>query len=231
MIELFELIKNKTMATDFNHFNKFTKEAKRALIIAQEKAKDSGLNYVGTEHILMGVLAQENSLGASILLNFGVSTENVNLVLKTVGRTSVPKQSASKASGGLSGFAKEVIEGSVKSAHEFGHAFVGTEHLLYSLVSQDNTAATVILENMKVSPADVKEQILEIFERAKDVPKDSDAPTDVVGSKSPLFNCDVKAATESSGGVALTLLTQLRYLNCVITFIISSFSLSTKNIK
>ncbi|MEK7673299.1 MAG: Clp protease N-terminal domain-containing protein, partial [Patescibacteria group bacterium] len=150
---------------DPNQFNKFTKEAKKALIIAQEKAREAKLSYVGTEHILIGILSQENSLGASILLNFGVSLDNVNLVLKTVGRNSA--QSRTSEPGGLSGFAKEIIEDAVKVAHEFGHSFVGTEHLLFSLVCQNNTAATVILENMKVSPADVKEQILEIFERAK----------------------------------------------------------------
>ena len=154
---------------EFAHFNKFTKEAKRALIVAQEKAKESNLNYVGTEHLLIGILAQENSLGASILLNFGVSLDNVYLVLKTVGRSGSTIKTDEDL-GGLSGFAKEVIEQAVKSAHEFGHSFVGTEHLLHALVSQDNTAATVILENMKVSPADIKEQILEIFERAKQYP-------------------------------------------------------------
>ncbi|MCK9186019.1 ATP-dependent Clp protease ATP-binding subunit [Candidatus Gracilibacteria bacterium] len=153
--------------TEFNQFEKFTKEAKRALVVAQEKAKDANLNYVGTEHVLMGILAQENSLGASVLLNFGVSLDNVNLVLKTVGRNSTSNVASAGQATGLSGFAKEVIEGAVKLAHDNGHSFVGTEHLLLSLVSQDNTAATVILENMKVSPADVKAQILEIFDRAK----------------------------------------------------------------
>ena len=165
----FKKIKQKYMA-EFDQFNKFTKEARRALIVAQEKAKESKLNYVGTEHILIGVLSQENSLGASILLNFGVSLDNVYLVLNTVGRTTPPTKSADP--GGLSGFAKEIIEESVKVAHQYGHSFIGTEHLLYSLVSQDNTAATVILENMKVSPVDIKEQILEIFERAKNMPAD-----------------------------------------------------------
>lgn len=155
--------------SELNHFNKFTKEAKRALIVAQEKAKENKLSYVGTEHILIGILAQENSLGASILLNFGVSLDNVFLVLKTVGRSSVPSKSTEP--GGLSGFAKEIIEEAVKVAHDHGHAFVGTEHLLYALVSQANTAATVILENMKVSPTDIKEQILEVFERAKGGPQ------------------------------------------------------------
>ena len=173
------------MNNDSHHFNKFTKEAKRALVIAQEKAKDGKLSYVGTEHILMGILAQENSLGASILLNFGVSIDNVNLVLKTVGRSSVPSSAGDADAGGLSGFAKEVIEDSVKAAHEFGHSFVGTEHLLFGLVSQDNTAATVILENMKVSPADVKEQILQIFERAKQMPKTDGDGSDAVATQTP----------------------------------------------
>ncbi|MFA7685514.1 MAG: ATP-dependent Clp protease ATP-binding subunit [Candidatus Gracilibacteria bacterium] len=159
---------------EFNHFDKFTKEAKQALIVAQEKAREAKLNYVGTEHLLIGILAQESSLGASVLLNFGVSLDNVNLVLKTVGRSSAPAPANEPA--GLSGFAKDVIEKAVESAKEFGHSFVGTEHLLYSLVSQQNTAATVILENMKVSPADVKEQIMEIFERAKDMPPQGITP-------------------------------------------------------
>ncbi len=152
---------------NFDHFNKFTKEAKKALIVAQERAKEGNLNYVGTEHLLLGVLTQENSLGCSILLNFGVSLDNVELVLKTVGRNAAPAK-APEENGGLSGFAREVIENSVKIAHDYSHSFIGTEHLLYSLVSQHNTAATVILENMKVSPADIRDQIIEIFERAKE---------------------------------------------------------------
>ncbi|MFA6917557.1 MAG: ATP-dependent Clp protease ATP-binding subunit, partial [Candidatus Gracilibacteria bacterium] len=169
---------------ELHHFDKFTKEARQALIVAQEKAREAKLNYVGTEHILIGILAQENSLGASVLLNFGVSLDNVNLVLKTVSRSSVPAPSNEPA--GLSGFAKDVIEKAVESAKEFGHSFVGTEHLLYSLVSQQNTAATVILENMKVSPADVKEQIMEIFDRAKNMPPQGGNPMEgMASSKNP----------------------------------------------
>jgi len=128
-------------------FNKFTKEAKQALIVAQEVAKKTGTSYVGTEHLLIGILSQKNSLGCNILQNFGVTLENVNLVLKTVGRTQSVRRSG-KSPGGLSGFAKKVIEDAIRSAHEFTHMFVGTEHLLFSLVTQENTAATVILENM-----------------------------------------------------------------------------------
>lgn len=159
---------------NIENFNKLTKEAKKALVIAQDLAKKEQLNYVGTEHILLGILSQNNSLGASILFNFGVSLENVNLVLKSVGRSSVPKQFSTNP-GGLSGYAKDVLEGAYKTALEFGHAFVGTEHMLHSLVSQKNTSATVILENMNVSPDDVKAQILDIFEKAKQIPLSPDS--------------------------------------------------------
>ena len=151
-----------------NRFEKFTKEAKQALIVAQEKARDSKLNYVGTEHVLLGILSQENSLGASILTSFGVSLENVNLVLKTVGRMTPVANGSQKGWGGLSGFAKKVIEDAVRAAHEFNHSYVGTEHLLYALVCQENTAATVILENMKINPQDIKEQLVQTFEKAKE---------------------------------------------------------------
>ncbi len=153
---------------DTSRFEKFTKEAKQALIVAQEKARDAKLNYVGTEHVLLGILTQESSLGASILVSFGVSLENVNLVLKTVGRMSPVANNNQKGWGGLSGFAKKVIEDAVHIAQEFNHAYVGTEHMLFALVSQENTAATVILENMKINPVDIKEQIIQTFEKAKE---------------------------------------------------------------
>ncbi len=160
-----------------NRFEKFTKEAKQALIVAQEKAKESQLNYVGTEHILIGILSQTNSLGSAILLNFGVSLENVFLVLKTVGRMNVAQATHQHGWGGLSGFAKKVIEGAVLSAHQFNHSYVGTEHLLYALVCQENTAATVILENMKVNPQDIKEQLVQTFEKSKETAGHSPAGT------------------------------------------------------
>ncbi|MCC7196737.1 ATP-dependent Clp protease ATP-binding subunit [Candidatus Peregrinibacteria bacterium] len=163
-----------------HRFDKFTKEAKQALIVAQEKAKEAKLNYVGTEHLLIGILSQANSLGAAILLNFGVSLDNVYLVLKTVGRMNSAPTTSQKGWGGLSGFAKKVIEGAVLSAHQFNHSYVGTEHLLYALVAQENTAATVILENMKVNPQDIKEQLVQTFEKSRDMQRQS--PTETMGS-------------------------------------------------
>jgi len=148
-----------------DYFDNFTKEAKEALVIAQEKAQEAKLSYVGTEHLMLGVLSQTSSLGATVLNNFGVSTSNVELVLKTVGRSTNTGLSTDPTEpGALSGFAKRVIEEAVQCAHTYNHSFIGTEHILYAIVSQQNTAATVILENMKVNPEHVKQQIVEVFE-------------------------------------------------------------------
>ena len=150
------------------HFEKFSTEAKRALIVAQEEARSAGLSYVGTEHVLLGILTQPESLGASVLLGFGVTAENVRLVLKTVGRARPQNATAAPGEGGLSGFAKKVIEDAVRCAYQFNHAIVGTEHILYALMTQENTAATVILENMKVRPLDIRRQLEEIFREAQE---------------------------------------------------------------
>ncbi len=149
-----------------NNFDRFTKEAKQALIVAQEKAKEAKRNYVGTEHVLMGVLSQKQSLGAVILSGFGVSLENVDMVIKSAGRIALPPGSQQQGWGGLSGKAKKVLEEAVRSAHTYNHSYVGTEHLLYALVCQSSTAATVILENMKVEANDVKEQLIKNFEKS-----------------------------------------------------------------
>lgn len=149
-----------------HRFEKFTKEAKHALIVAQEKAKEAQIDYVGTEHLLIGILAQSNSLGAHILHNFGVTDENVQLVLKTVGRlSSQSSKSKTQDKTGLSGFAKKVIEDAVKTGEKYNHSYIGTEHLLYALVVQEGTAATVILENMKINPGDIRDQITKTFEK------------------------------------------------------------------
>jgi len=170
---------------NFDKFGKFTKEAKQALLIAQESAREANLEYVGTEHLLIGILAQETSLGASVLFNFGVSLDNVRLVLDTVGKGFYSTSVDTDGDTGLSAYAKDAIEGAVKAAHEFGHSYIGTEHLLFSLVSQLNTAAVVIFENMKVSPSDVKEQILEIFEQARRIPNPTDSSAFPSATKNP----------------------------------------------
>ncbi len=152
-------------------FDKFTPNAKQALSVAEEESRKNNLPYIGSEHLLIGLLSNPRSLAFSILTGAGVSLENVRMILDNA---SNQEPEAKQVQHGLSSYLTKIIEDSVKVAHKFNHPFVGTEHLLFALVSQNKSAATVILDNMHVNPIDFKKQIEEMFEqmanaRKKDV--------------------------------------------------------------
>ena len=141
-------------------FDRFTPNAKLALQIAEQEAKNMKSPYIGTEHLLLGLLSIPKSLGFSIFTGAGVTQENVRILLKAMSSGNIEGQHVKH---GLSTFLHTVIEQSVVTAHKFRHANVGTEHLLHSLVSTGKNAATILLENMQVDPEDLKARVEEMF--------------------------------------------------------------------
>lgn len=116
--------------------------------------------YIGTEHLLLGLLSIPKSLAFSIFTGAGVTLENVRILLKA---SKTPSIEGKHVKHGLSTYLHTVIEQAVVTAHKFRHANVGTEHLLYALVSTGKNAATLLLENMQVEPEDLKSHIEEMF--------------------------------------------------------------------
>ncbi len=143
-------------------FEKFTPNAKQALSIAEEESRKHGLPYIGSEHLLIGLLSNPRSLAFSILTGAGVSLENVRMILNSATNQ---EPEAKNVQHGLSSYLTSIIEDAVRVAHKYNHPFIGTEHLLHSLVSQGKCAATVILENMEIEPNDFRKQIEEMFEQ------------------------------------------------------------------
>jgi len=141
-------------------FDRFTPNAKLALQIAEQEAKNMKSAYIGTEHLLLGLLSIPKSLGFSIFTGAGVTLENVRILLKASKSQNVE---GAQVRHGLSAFLHNVIEQSVITAHKFRHANVGTEHLLHSLVSTGKNAATVLLTEMQVDPDDLKSRVEEMF--------------------------------------------------------------------
>ena len=141
-------------------FDRFTPNAKQALSIAEEESRKQGLPYIGSEHMLIGLLNNPRSVAFSILTGAGITMENVRLILNSA---SNQEPESKNVQHGLSSYLTTIIEDAVKTAHKFSHPFVGTEHLLHALVSQNKCAATVILENMEIYPQDIKTQIEEMF--------------------------------------------------------------------
>lgn len=154
-----------------NPFDRFTKEAKQALHVAEEEAKKAKLHYIGTEHLLLGIASVPNSLGSSILLSLGVSYENVKIVLDAAGQ----KGDTALANSQISTYLAKVIEDAMRVAMRFKHNFVGTEHMLHALILNRKCAAAVVLSNMQINVEDLKVRIEKILSQMSAI--DNKLPT------------------------------------------------------
>jgi ATP-dependent Clp protease ATP-binding subunit ClpC len=142
------------MAIEFGpQFDRFTENAKQSLENADQIARSMASSYIGTEHILLGVLQQDTSIGAKILRNAGVSLEKAQMVLSFS-----PKVIAHNHKG-LSETAKTTLTLSWRIAREFGQPYSGTEHILFALLSQKNARANTLLKEMQVEPSLVRGEL------------------------------------------------------------------------
>lgn len=132
---------------DFQEFlNHLTDNALSSLKHADAIARSFGSAYVGTEHLLLGVLAQDTSMGAKVLEGAGVTLDRARLALNLTPKTLVINLGAK----GLSETAKLTLRMAYDVAQDFNQEFCGTEHILYSILSQKNARATTLLRDMNV---------------------------------------------------------------------------------
>lgn len=134
---------------DFSQF--LTDNAKNSLEQADMLARSLGSSYIGTEHLLLGLLTQSDSVGARLLSEAGVTFERARVALNLTPRSLV----VSTGQKGLSETAKLTLRMSWEIAQEYHQDICGTEHILFSLLSQKNARATVLLRDMNVSVDDL----------------------------------------------------------------------------
>jgi len=133
---------------DFQEFlNHLTNNALQSLKHADAIARSFGSAYVGTEHLLLGVLAQEGSMGAKILEGAGVTLDRARLALNLTPKTLVINVGAK----GLSETAKLTLKMAYDTAQDYSQDYCGTEHILYSILSQKNARATILLRDMNIN--------------------------------------------------------------------------------
>lgn len=126
--------------------NHLTNNALNSLKHADAIARSFGSPYVGTEHLLLGVLAQDSSMGAKILEGAGVTLERARTALNLSPKSMVINMGAK----GLSETAKLTLKMAYDTAQDYAQEFCGTEHILYSILSQKNARATVLLHDMRI---------------------------------------------------------------------------------
>lgn len=133
---------------DFQEFlNHLTDNALQSLKHADGIARSFGSAYIGTEHLLLGVLAQDTSMGAKLLEGAGVTLDRARLALNLTPKTIILNASAK----GLSETAKLTLKMAYDVAQDFTQEFCGTEHILYSILSQKNARATILLRDMNIN--------------------------------------------------------------------------------
>jgi ATP-dependent Clp protease ATP-binding subunit ClpC len=131
-----------------NRFDKFTERARKVLALAQEEARRFNHNYIGTEHILLGLVREEDGMAAKVLSNLGVGLNKVRAAVEfIIGRG----EGTSQSEVGLTPRAKKVIELAVDEARLLGHQYIGTEHILLGLLREGEGVAAGVLESLGVS--------------------------------------------------------------------------------
>jgi len=147
---------------DFQEFlSHLTNNALHSLRHADAIARASGSAYIGTEHLLLGLLAQEGSMGAKILEGNGVTLERARLALNLTPKTLVINMGGK----GLSETAKLTLKMAWEIAQEFNQDYCGTEHILYSILSQKNARATTLLRDMSIDIDGLSAEVEQFLQR------------------------------------------------------------------
>jgi ATP-dependent Clp protease ATP-binding subunit ClpC len=147
---------------DFQEFlSHLTNNALQSLKHAEAIARSFGSAYVGTEHLLLGVLAQESSMGSKILEGAGISLDRARLALNLTPKTLV----INMGSKGLSETAKLTLKMAYDIAQDYSQEYCGTEHILYSILSQKNARATLLLRDMNADIDTLMNEIEQFLNR------------------------------------------------------------------
>ena len=163
-------------------FERFTERAKKVLTLAQEEAERSHHSYIGTEHLLLGLLREGEGLAAKVLNNLGVEIGKVRQTIESVlGRNEriiiqqiIPTSRV-----------KKVIEISFEEARRMGHAYVGTEHLLLGLLIEGEGIAAHVLEDLGATLDKVRAEIERLLH---DSTMEDAEPAPKKPSKTPLLD-------------------------------------------
>ncbi|MBU6144284.1 MAG: AAA family ATPase, partial [Acidobacteria bacterium] len=142
-------------------FEKFTDKARRVVVLAQEEAKSLNHNYIGTEHILLGLIHEGEGVAAKALEALGISQEAVrDQVKEIIGQG----QSTPNGHIPFTPRAKKVLELSLREALQLGHSYIGTEHLLLGLIKEGEGVAAQVLTKLGADSNRVRAQVQQMLQ-------------------------------------------------------------------
>ena len=143
-----------------SRFEKFSERARRVLTIAQEEARQLNHNYIGTEHILLGLSREEEGIAAKVLTNLGVSLGKIRSAVEFISSGS---DRPGTGDTGLTPRAKKVIELAIDEARQLGHNYIGTEHILLGLLREGEGVAAGVMESLGVTLDKARTEVTQVL--------------------------------------------------------------------
>jgi len=165
-------------------FDRFTERARKVIILAKEEAKRFNHDYIGTEHILLGLIKEGESVAAAVLQNLGLSLDTIRLEVEKL----VQFGPSTIVSGDIpfTPKAKKVIELAMDEARRLGHNYIGTEHLLLGLIKEGEGVASHVLMNLGLNLNKVRSEVIKLL--GSSTPQTSVAPGGKQRTKTPALD-------------------------------------------
>ncbi len=177
-------------------FDRFTDRARKVMGLARQEAQRFNHEYIGTEHILLGLVKEGSGVAANVLKNMNVDLKKIRVEIEKI-----VKNGPSTVTMGQLPFtprAKKVLELSLEEASNLGHNYIGTEHLLLGLIRENDGIAAQVLMNLGIKLEDVREEVLEFL--GAELPPESNPSEEKEGvpakSKTPALDAFGRDLTE-----------------------------------
>ena len=154
-------------------FERFTDRARKVMALANQEAQRFNHDYIGTEHILLGLVKEGSGVGANVLKNLGVDLRKVRLEVEKLVKSGPEMVTMGKLP--QTPRAKRVIEYAIEEARNLNHNYVGTEHLLLGLLREQDGVAAQVLMNLGLKLEDVREEVLNLLGAGVE-PEESSVP-------------------------------------------------------
>ncbi|HEX6861398.1 MAG TPA: Clp protease N-terminal domain-containing protein, partial [Thermoanaerobaculia bacterium] len=142
-------------------FDRFTDRAKKVMNLARQEAQRFNHEYLGTEHILLGLVQEGSGVAANVLKNMTVDLEKIRHEVEKIVKTGPSMVTMGQLP--FTPRAKKVLELSMEEAGNLGHNYIGTEHLLLGLIKENEGIAAQVLINLGVKLEDVREEVLDFL--------------------------------------------------------------------
>src|SRR2546429_3310206 len=154
-------------------YERFTDRARKVMQLANQEAQRFNHEYIGTEHILLGLVKDGSGVAANVLKNLDIDLRKIRLEVEKIVQTGPGSEMVTMGKLPQTPRAKKVIEYSIEEARNLNHNYVGTEHLLLGLLREQEGVAAQVLMNLGLKLEDVREEVLNLL--GHNMPNESEA--------------------------------------------------------